>query len=654
MAETLVAKVLRAHLAGGSLTPGNEAQLHVDQVLLEDYTGTMACLQFETLHVDRIAVPLAVQYVDHNVLQLDWKDQDDHRYLKSFCARYGLVYSPPGNGICHYLQLERFACPGQVLVGADSHTTMAGAVSMFAFGAGGLEVALCLAGYPFSLPAPRVIGVELRGKLGPWVQSKDVVLELLRRRGVRGGVGSVLEFFGEGVPTLNVTQRGTICNMAMETGATTGIFPSDERTRQWLASQQREALWQPIAADAGAPYDEVEVIDLGTLEPLIAKPSSPGNVVPVREVAGTPVGQVCVGSSVNSGYEDLALVGAVLRGRVVDSRLVMTVTPGSRQIQDRIIRSGTYLDLINAGARMLEPICGPCVGIGQAPGSDIVSVRTFNRNFPGRSGTDRDQVYLSSPATAVATALWGVITDPRDLGEESPLPPAPAPDVRTDDQHFIFPPLQHEAREVKVFHGPNIVPPPPQSPLPEQLTGRVLIVVGDDISTGDLSPDGVVVMSFCSNVEVMANFVFRRLDAQFSRRAREWGGGFIVGGHNYGQGSSREHAVLAPRQLGIRVVIAKSFARIHRRNLIAQGLLPLTFIDEADYERIRQGDQCELSGLHALLERGEETCLLHNVETGEQLRLHFGYTSRERQVLLAGGLLAYTRTQGGATLTDHR
>src|SRR5258708_3968131 len=549
MAEMLVAKLLHSHLVDGLLVQGKEVQLRVDQVLLEDYTGTMACLQFEALGVDRVQVPFAIQYVDHNVLQLDWKDQDDHRYLKSMCARYGLVYSPPGNGICHYLHLERFARPGLVLVGADSHTTMAGAVSMYAVGAGGLEVALCLAGQPFSIPAPRVVGVELRGRLSPWVQGKDVVLELLRRRGVRGGIGCVFEFFGEGVPTLNVTQRGTICNMVMETGATTGVFPSDERTHEWLTTQHRAAEWLPLAADPGATYDEVEVIDLGGLEPLIARPSSPGNVVAVRKVAGTPVGQVCVGSSVNSGYEDLALVGAVLRGQVVDQRLVMTVTPGSRQIQDRIIRSGTYLDLVQAGARMLEPICGPCIGIGQAPGSGIVSVRTFNHNFPGRSGTDRDQGYLSSPATAAATALRGVIPDPRDMGEEPTLPPAPAPNISADDQHFLYPPSQAEAANVKVFHGPNVVPPPPQTPLPEKLAGHVLIVVGADISTGDLSPDGVVVMSFCSNVEAMANFVFRRLDPQFPTRTREWGGGFIVGGHNYGQGSDRGHAVLAPHQL---------------------------------------------------------------------------------------------------------
>ncbi len=644
MAETLVSKLLNTHRVGGSLVSGEEVQLRVDQILLEDYTGTMACLQFESLEVDRIQVPLAVQYVDHNVLQLDWKDQDDHHYLKSVCAHYGLVYSPPGNGICHYLHLEYFARPGYVLVGADSHTTMAGAVGMLAIGAGGLEVALCLAGQPFSVPAPRVVGVELRGRLSPWVQAKDVVLELLRRRGVRGGVGCIFEFFGEGVPTLNVTQRATICNMVMETGATTGVFPSDERTLEWLTTQHRVTEWQALASDVGASYDEMEMIDLTALEPLIAKPSSPGNVVPVREVAGTPVGQVCIGSSVNSGYEDLALVGATLRGKAVDKRLVMTVTPGSRQIQDYIIRSGTYLDLIHAGARMLEPVCGPCVGIGQAPGSGIISVRTFNRNFPGRSGTDHDQVYLSSPATAAATGLRGVITDPRDLGEEPSLPPIPP--STAPEQHFLYPPAKIEAAQVKVLRGPNVIPPPPQTPLPAVLAGRVLIVVGNDISTGDLSPDGVVVMSFCSNVEAMAKFVFRRLDFQFPTRAREWGGGFIVGGYNYGQGSSREHAVLAPKHLGVRAVIAKSFARIHRRNLIAQGLVPLTFADDANYEQVRQGDQWELTDLYNALELGEDECHARIVETNGELRLRANFSSRERQILLAGGLLAYTRARG--------
>ena len=644
MAETLTARLLQAHAPGGAQATDEEVRLSVDQVLLEDYTGTMACLQFEQVGKDRIQVPFAIQYVDHNVLQLDWKDQDDHRYLKSVCARYGLVYSPPGNGICHYVHLERFARPGQLLVGADSHTTMAGAVGMLAIGAGGIEVALCLAGQPFSLPRPRVVGVELRGRLKPWVQGKDIVLELLRRRGVRGGVGRVFEFYGDGVATLNVTQRGTICNMVMETGATTGVFPSDERTREWLLGQGRADQWVELSAEPNAAYDETEVIELDTLEPLIATPSSPGNVVPVRSVAGTPVGQVCIGSSVNSGYEDLALVGAAWRDRALDTRVFVTVTPGSRQILDRIIRSGTYLELVQAGARMLEPVCGPCIGVGQAPGTGIVSVRTFNRNFPGRSGTEDDLVYLCSPATAAATAIRGEIADPRELGDEPPLPPAPPPDVDIDDRHFVFPPEAAAAARVEVIRGPNVQPPPAQTPLADHLAGRVLIVVGDDISTGDLAPDGVVVMSFCSNVAAMANFVFRRLDPEFPARAREWGGGFIVAGHNYGQGSSREHAALGPKHLGVRAVVAKSFARIHRRNLLSQGIVPLVFADEADYERVRQGEQWEIAGLRGALERGESTLRARVGGDGAELPLRADFSAHERRVLLAGGLLAFTRS----------
>jgi aconitate hydratase len=644
MAETLTARLLQAHTPGGSTAVDEEVRLSVDQVLLEDYTGTMACLQFEQVGVDRIQIPFAIQYVDHNVLQLDWKDQDDHRYLKSVCARYGLVYSPPGNGICHYVHLERFARPGQLLVGADSHTTMAGAVGMLAIGAGGIEVALCLAGQPFSLPRPRVVGVDLRGRLKPWVQGKDIVLELLRRRGVRGGVGRVFEFFGDGVDTLNVTQRGTICNMVMETGATTGVFPSDERTREWLLGQGRAEQWVELSAEPNATYDEVEVIQLDTLEPLIATPSSPGNVVPVRSVAGTPVGQVCIGSSVNSGYEDLALVGAAWRNRPLDTRVFVTVTPGSRQILDRIIRSGTHLELVRAGARMLEPVCGPCIGVGQAPGTGIVSVRTFNRNFPGRSGTEDDLVYLCSPATAAATAIRGEITDPRELGDEPPLPPAPPPDVGIDDRHFVFPPDAAAAAQVAVIRGPNVQPPPAQTPLADDLAGRVLIVVGEDISTGDLAPDGVVVMSFCSNVAAMANFAFRRLDPEFPARAREWGGGFIVAGHNYGQGSSREHAALGPKHLGVRAVVAKSFARIHRRNLLSQGIVPLVFADEADYERVRQGEQWEIAGLRGALERGESTLRARVGGDGAELPLRANFSAHERRVLLAGGLLAYSRS----------
>ncbi len=650
MPDNVTGKILRSHLVGGELAPGAEIAVRVDQTLLQDTTGTMACLQFEELSLERVAVPLALQYVDHNLLQLDFKNPDDHRFLQAFAARYGLHFSRPGNGICHYVHFERFARPGAILVGADSHTTTSGALGMLAIGAGGLDVALCMAGHPFEFESPRIVGVELRGRLAPWVQAKDVVLELLRRRGVRNGLGRIFEFYGPGVATLDVAQRATICNMLVETGATTGLFPSDGRTHEWLEQQQRAGDWLDLAADPAAAYDEHELIELDRLEPLIAAPSSPGNVVPVREVAGTPVAQVCIGSSVNSGFADLAIVAAVLRGRVIAPNLVMTVTPGSRQVLDVIVRSGVYGDLISAGARMLEPACGPCVGMGQAPPTNTVSVRTFNRNFPGRSGTIKDQVYLSSPATAAATALCGVITDPRDLGPEEPGLPAPTYRPGTDDQQILAPPPAEQARSMALPRGPNIQPPPPQVPLPAALQGAVLIVVGDDISTGDLSPDGAEVMAFRSNVPVMASFVFRRLDPSFATRAREQGGGFIVGGHNYGQGSSREHAALAPKQLGVRAVVAKSFARIHRRNLIAQGIPPLTFARDDDYLLARQDDTWELPDLRAALAEGREDVRCRIVESGRELTLRADFSPREREVLVDGGLLAHIR-KGGRPLS---
>jgi len=650
MTDNVTTKIIKAHLVGGELAPGKEIALRVDQTLLQDATGTMASLQFEELGITRVAVPLAVQYVDHNMIQLDFKNPDDHRFLQSLTARYGIYYSRPGNGISHSLHIERFARPGAVLIGADSHTTTSGALGMIAIGAGGLDVAVCMAGQPFEFESPLVVGVELRGRLSPWVQAKDVILELLRRRGVRNGLGRIFEFYGEGVASLDVTQRATICNMIVEMGSTTGLFPSDARTREWLEYQQRPDDWVELVPDEGALYDEYELIELDKLEPLIAKPSSPGNVVPVRDVAGTAVAQVCVGSSVNSGYEDLAIVAAVLRGQSVADNLVLTVTPGSRQILDTLALTGVYRDLILAGARMLEPACGPCVGMGQAPPSGAASVRTFNRNFPGRSGTQNDQVYLCSPATAAATALRGVITDPRDLGLREPAFPPPVFDPGADDRQIIAPPPPDIAASIVISRGPNIKPPPAETPLPETLEGCVLIVVGDDISTGDLSPDGAEVMAFRSNVAAMAKFVFRRIDPNFASRAQEWGGGFIVGGQNYGQGSSREHAALAPKQLGVRAVIAKSFARIHRRNLIAQGIPPLSFANEGDYERACQGDNWELPGIREALAEGREEVTVRVTERGEEFKLRAHFSPRERHVLISGGLLAHIR-EGGSTLS---
>jgi aconitate hydratase len=639
--RNLTRKMLGDHLLEGDLVPGEEMDLTVDQILIEDATGSMTALQFEALGADSVAVPLAVMYVDHNVLQIDDKNMDEHRFLRSFSARYGIRYSRPGNGISHYVHLELFARPGELLVGADSHSTMAGALGMFAVGAGGLDVAVAMAGYGFSLECPKVVGVELRGKLTDWVQSKDIILELLRRYGVRGGVGRVFEFTGEGVSTLSVTDRGTICNMITELGATAAVFPSDERTRQWLEAQRREDDYVPLSADPDASYDENEVIELPELEPLIAEPPSPGNVVPVREVAGAETVQVCVGSSVNSSYEDLATAAAVLRDNIVHPRIEMTVTPGSRQILDTISKSSVYQDLVAAGTRMLEPVCGPCIGVGQAPSAGVPSVRTFNRNFPGRSGTSGDQVYLCSPATAAATALKGEISDPRELGDPPSISPAPS-NPAIDDRQILDPPPPEEARSVEIVAGPNIVPPPEGQPLPEDLEGRVVIVVEDDVSTGDMAPDGALGMSLWSNIPECAKYMFRRQDPEFHDRALEWGGGLIVGGHNYGQGSSREHSALVPLHLGIRAVVAKSFARIHRRNLISQSILPLLFREEDDYERVKGGDEWKIKDVRKAVTAGEQT-LVVNTDDGTEISLEIRLSPREREVLLAGGALKFWR-----------
>src|SRR5215211_3482462 len=642
--QNLVQKLFSGHLSAGELVPGKEIDLAVDQILIEDATGSMTALQFEELGVDHVDVPLAVIYVDHNVLQIDDKNMDEHRYLQTFSARYGIHYSRPGNGISHYIHLERFAKPGQVLLGADSHSTMGGAAGMFAVGAGGLDVAVAMAGYGFTLECPKVVGLDLRGELPDWVQSKDIILELLRRYGVRGGSGRVFEFVGEGVAALSVTERGTICNMITELGATAAVFPSDERVREWLETQGREDDFAELSADEGAPYDETEIVDLSELEPLIAKPHSPGNVVPVSEVAGTRTVQVCVGSSVNSSYEDLATVGGVLKNAIVHPSIEMTVTPGSRQILDTISRGGVYRDLVAAGARMLEPVCGPCIGVGQAPSAGVPSVRTFNRNFPGRSGTAGDQVYLCSPATAAATALRGEIADPRELGAPPAIAPAPS-DPAIDDRQILDPPPPGDAQSVEILRGPNIVPPPEGQPLPETLEGRITIVVEDDVSTGDMAPDGALGMSLWSNIPECAKFMFRRQDPGFYDRALEWGGGFIVGGHNYGQGSSREHAALAPLHLGIRAVVAKSFARIHRRNLISQSILPLLFREEDDYDKAQQGDKWKIEGAREAVESGG-TELAAKSESGEEARLEARLLPREREILLAGGMLNYLREGG--------
>jgi predicted aconitate hydratase len=646
MAENLTRQILRRHLADGELDPGEAISLTVDQTLLQDATGTMALMQFEQLEVPRVQVERALQYVDHNVIQLDFKNPDDHRMLQALCRRYGIHYSRPGNGICHYVHIERYARPGGILVGADSHTTTSGALGMIAIGAGGLDVAVAMAGHPYEIACPEVVEVHLDNTLArPWVQAKDVILELLRRLTVRGGKNKVFEFTGPGTADLAVPERATIANMIAELGATSAVFPPDDNTREWLRRQQREDDFAELAPEVGCEYDDRVEIDLSELGPLVAKPQNPDNVVRVEEVAGTPIEQVCIGSSVNSGYLDLALPGAVLGdGREVHERVTATATPGSRQILVAIAEAGVYRQLVEGGVRMLEPVCGPCVGMGQAPPSDANSLRTFNRNFPGRSGTPDDQVYLCSPAVAAVSMLHGEIRDPRDEGEPPQLLEMPELKPYVDDRHIFPPAPADEADRIEIPRGPNIKTPPEHEPLEEPLSARIATVQPDNLSTGDLAPDGVIVMSYRSNIPAIAEFTLQHRDPEFRKRMHEWGAGFIVGGHNYGQGSSREHAALAPLQLGVRAVFAKSFARIHRRNLVAQGILALTFADEADYDRAEVGQTWTLPSVRQELEDGAEEITVE-IEGGERFAVTHDFAAKEREILLHGGLLHYLKEQ---------
>jgi aconitate hydratase len=650
--ENLTRQILRERLTDGELTPGEAISLKVDQTLLQDATGTMALMQFEQLDVPRVQVERAVQYVDHNVIQLDFKNPDDHRMLQALCRRYGIDYSRPGNGICHYVHIERYAKPGGILVGADSHTTTSGALGMIAIGAGGLDVAVAMAGHPYEIACPEVVEVWLEGTLRrPWVQAKDVILELLRRLSVRGGKNKVFEFTGPGTRDLSVPERGTIANMIAELGATAAVFPPDEPTRDWLRRQQREEDFADLGPDPDCDYDDRVDIDLAELAPLVAKPQNPDNVVPVEEVAGTPVEQVCIGSSVNSAYVDLALPAAILadrEGQLVHERVTATATPGSRQILVAIAESGVYRQLVEGGVRMLEPVCGPCVGMGQAPPSNANSLRTFNRNFPGRSGTPEDSVYLCSPAVAAVSMLHGEIRDPREYGDPPELLEMPTLQPYVDDRHIFPPAPADEADAIEIPRGPNIKTPPEHTPLEEELSARIATVQPDNISTGDLAPDGVIVMSYRSNIPAIAEFTFQHRDPEFRKRMQEWGAGFIVGGHNYGQGSSREHAALAPLQLGVKAVFAKSFARIHRRNLVAQGILALTFADESDYDRARVGETWTLPNVRQELENGTDEIGVRIEESGEEFTVTHDFAPKEREILVSGGLLHYLKEQAAA------
>jgi aconitate hydratase len=655
MAENLSRQILKEHLVEGELEPGRPIALRSDQALLQDATGTMAFMQYEQIGVPRVQVERAVQYIDHNVIQLDFKNPDDHRMLQAMARKYGAYFSRPGNGISHYISLERFAKPGQILIGADSHTTTSGALGMIASGAGGLDVAVVMAGYPFEIACPAIVEVYLENTLSrPWVQAKDVILELLRRLTVSGGKNKIFEFTGPGTADLSIPERGTIANMIAELGATSAVFPPDEQTLDWLRRQQREEDFVELGPEAGCSYDERVEIDLAELVPLVAKPHNPDNVVPAEELTGTRIEQVCMGSSVNSGYDDLALPGAVLAdkgGQLVHPSIAATATPGSRQILSAIAESGVYRQLVEGGVRMLEPVCGPCVGMGQAPPTGANSLRTFNRNFPGRSGTPEDSVYLCSPAVAAVSMLRGEISDPREYGEAPEMLPAPELRPYVDDLHILPPADESEAESIEIPRGPNIKPPPEHVPMEESLEARIATVQPDNISTGDMAPDGAEVMAYRSNVPAIAEFTFQHRDPGFRKRIKEWGKGFIVGGHNYGQGSSREHAALAPLQLGVKAVFAKSYARIHRRNLIAQGIVALTFKDESDYERANVGDTWRLPSVRRELEEGADEVTVQVVESGEEFKVAADLAPREREILVNGGLLHYLKHGGAVVAT---
>ena len=642
MAKNLTQKIITTHLASGEMVPGQEIALKIDHTLLQDATGTMAMLEFEALGIDRVEVSLAAQYVDHNLLQTDFKNADDHKFLRTACAHYGVYYSEPGNGISHIVHMERFGRPGLTMLGADSHTPGAAGVSMLAIGAGGMDVALAMAGHPYHLPCPKVLGVKLINSLSDWVSAKDVILEMLRRYDVKGCVGTVVEYYGPGVASLSATDRMTIGNMGTELGATSTVFPSDERTRQWLSAQDRENDWQELQADPDCVYDEYDEIDLSTVEPLIACPTSPGNIKRIKDVAGTKVDQVIVGSSVNGSYRDLMVAARIIGEQHVAHDLSFHINPGSRQVLENVADQGAVMPLLLAGTRIHQSGCLGCIGMGQAPGTDQISLRTFPRNFPGRSGTKGDQVYLCSPETAAASALKGVISDPRELAAEMTYPRIAEPEQYiVDISSIIFPTSKHSKTEI--FHGPNIKPFPELDSLLETLHAKVVLVVEDDISTDTIMPAGSKVLPLRSNIEAISEYVFYQIDPEFHRRCKEYGNAVVIGGENYGQGSSREHAALAPRFLGVRAKIVKSFARIHKANLCNFGILPLTFKNPDDYTGINQGDEITFNGVHERLAAGATEI---PVQIGDrEIMTLIDVSERQRQHLLAGGTLNSVRRQ---------
>ncbi len=635
MGRSVAEKIIDAHLISGERKPGNEIAIRIDHTLQQDATGTMVFLEFIALKTPRVKTDISVAYVDHNLLQTDFKNADDHKFLRTAAAKYGVVYSRPGNGVSHQVHLERFSVPGKTLLGSDSHTPTNGGSSMLAIGAGGLDVAMAMAGQPFFLEMPEIVGVRLTGSLQPWVSAKDVILEMLRRLSVKGGVGKIFEYFGPGVETLSTTDRATIGNMGAELGATTSIFPSDKRTKAFLESQGRGDVWTEILPDDDANYAEIIEVDLSEIEPLIACPSSPDNVKKVSEVEGIRVDQVIVGSSVNSSFRDLMITARAMESRHCNPNVSFEINPGSNQALLNVAESNGILNLIMGGARIHQSGCLGCIGMGQAPGTGSVSLRTFPRNFPGRSGTLNDQVYLCSPETAVAAAIHGVITDPRKLGD---YPKIQDPEKYVvNEENLIFPP--ENPSEIEIFMGPNIKPFPVFEPLENTIEGVVIIKVGDNITTDAIMPAGSKVLPFRSNIGAISDFVFAQMDPEFPSRAKTYKSGIVVGGENYGQGSSREHAAIAPRYLGIKAKIVKSFARIHKANLINFGILPLTFSDPTDYDLIEQGDQIIIRNVRSLLEKGLHEFLVEIDLKQKSIPVVLDVTQRDRTILLAGGLI---------------
>ena len=644
MGQTLTEKILSAHLVDGVMEKGTEIGIKIDQTLTQDATGTMAYLEFEAMGVPRVKTERSVAYIDHNTLQSGFENADDHRFIGSVCKKHGIYFSRPGNGICHQVHLERFGIPGKTLIGSDSHTPTGGGIGMIAIGAGGMDVAVAMGGGAYYITCPRVVKVELTGKLSPWVAAKDVILEVLKRMSVKGGVGKVIEYCGEGVSTLSVPERATITNMGAELGATTSIFPSDEVTRGFLKAQGREDAYTPLSADADAEYDEIININLSELVPLAACPHSPDNVKSVDEIGRLKIDQVCIGSCTNSSLLDMMKVAYILKGKTVHPDVSLSIAPGSKQVLNMLAQNGALAIMIDAGARILESACGPCIGMGQSPNSKGVSLRTFNRNFEGRSGTKDGQIYLVSPEMAAASALSGYLTDPRELGD---MPEFVLPEEFTVNDNMIVPPAaEADMALVEVLRGPNIKPFPVAEPLAETIEAGVSLKVGDNITTDHIMPAGAKILPLRSNIPKISEFCFAVCDEGFHDRALSMGKSIIIGGSNYGQGSSREHAALAPLYLGVKAVITKSFARIHMANLVNAGILPLTFTDENDYDLIEQGDVLVIENVEKQLRTGDVISVTNKTK-GTAFTARVSVSERQKDMLAAGGLLNYTKKTGG-------